>query len=121
MVMQNNISNNEFESLLRRDGLREQAARSWRTHVVHDDGREVVRLLTAEVEPGRWVVGYDLYFADGRSAHRVPNLAWGWGGSERVVMLWMTGYCLSWGKFFTAEARESLQREQQRWRTLSLF
>lgn len=113
--------NNDFEGLLRRDGLRDKAAARWRTHVVHDDGHEIVRLLTAEVEPGQWAVGYDLYFADGRSARRVPNLAWGWGGSERVVMLWMTGYCLSWGEFFSAAAREALQREQQKWQSLSLF
>lgn len=112
---------NEFEGLLRRDGLRDVAAQSWKSHVVHDDGHEIVQLLTSEVEPGKWAVGYDLYFLDGRSAHRVPNLAWGWGGSERVVMLWMTGYCLSWGKFFSAEAREALSREQQKWRALSLF
>ena len=111
----------KFDGLLRRDGLKDKSAQAWRTHVVHDDGHEIVRLLTAEVEPGKWAVGYDLYFADGRSAHRVPNLAWGWGGSERVVMLWMTGYCLSWGKFFSADACEALRREQQKWKQLNLF
>ena len=114
-------TNNEFDGLLCRQGLKDMAATQWRTHLIHDDGREIIRLLTAEIEPGKWAVGYDLYFADGRSAHRVPNLAWGWGGSERVVMLWMTGYCLSWGKFFSAEAREALSREQLKWRALSLF
>ena len=114
-------TDNEFDSLLCREELRDVAAKQWRTHVVHDDGHEIVRLLTAEVEPGKWAVGYDLWFADGRNARRVPNLAWGWGGSERVVMLWITGYCLSWGRYFTPEAREALQREQLKWRTLSLF
>lgn len=112
---------NEFDNLLCRDDLKDMAAECWKSHVVYNDGREILRLLTAEVEPGKWAVGYDLYFADGRSAHRVPNLACGWGGSERVVMLWMTGYCLSWGKFFTPEAREALSKEQRKWRELSLF
>ena len=112
---------NEFDDLLRREALKDMAAKQWRTHNVYDDGHEIIRLLTAEIEPGKWAVGYGLYFTDGRSAHRVPNLAWGWGGSERVVMLWMTGYCLSWGKFFTPEAREALLREQRKWRELSLF
>ena len=44
---------NEFDSLLCRDELRDVAAKQWRTHVVHDDGHEIVRLLTAEVEPGK--------------------------------------------------------------------
>lgn len=112
---------NEFDSLLCREGLKDVAAKRWHSHVVYDDGHEVVRLLTAEVEPGKWAVGYDLWFTNGRRAHRAPNLAFGWGGSERVVMLWMTGYCLSWGRYFTPEAREALLKEQSKWRTLSLF
>lgn len=113
--------NNEFEELLVREGLASHRAETWNTHKVFDDGHEIVRFLTAEVESGKWAVGYDMYFADGRSAHRVPNLAYGWGGSERVVMLWMTGYCLSWGTWFSAEARAAIKDEQLRWRQLSLF
>lgn len=52
--------------------------RNYKKDVVVDNRRERVVLLIGQVAPDKFAIGYDIFFADGRRAGRLPSLEFGY-------------------------------------------
>lgn len=66
--------------------------RNYKKDVVVDNRRERVVLLIGQVAPDKFVIGYDIFFADGRRAGRLPSLEFGYFVREREAKLYFLGY-----------------------------
>ncbi len=88
---------------------------------VFGDGGESVEIYTAEIEPGRWAWGYNVYFSNERNAHRFPNLEYGYCRSERDAKLFILGVLLVNGRMFTQTAREAIGNAITELQQLKLF
>ena len=89
-------------------------SRNYSSHAVVDDRRERVELLIAQVTNNKFAIGYDIYFADGRRASRLPSLEYGYFVSERDAKLYFLGYIKQYSARFlpsTIEAADDLIRK----------
>ena len=66
--------------------------RNYKKEVVVDNRRERVVLLIGQVAPDKFAIGYDIFFADGRRAGRLPSLEFGYFVREREAKLYFLGY-----------------------------
>ena len=66
--------------------------RNYKKDVVVDNRRERVVLLIGQVAPDQFAIGYDIFFADGRRAGRLPSLEFGYFVREREAKLYFLGY-----------------------------
>ncbi len=66
--------------------------RDYKKVVIVDDRKESVTLLIGEVSPDKFAIGYDIYFADGRHAGRLPSLEYGYFTDEIKAKLYFLGY-----------------------------
>lgn len=66
--------------------------RNYKKDVVVDNRRERVVLLIGQVAPDKFAIGYDIFFADGRRAGRLPSLEFGYFVREREAKLYFLGY-----------------------------
>lgn len=66
--------------------------RNYKKDVVVDNRRERVVLLIGQVAPDKFAIGYDIFFADGRRAGRLPSLEFGYFVREREAKLYFVGY-----------------------------
>lgn len=48
--------------------------------------------LIGQVAPDKFAIGYDIFFADGRRAGRLPSLEFGYFVREREAKLYFLGY-----------------------------
>ena len=62
--------------------------RNYKKDVVVDNRRERVVLLIGQVAPDKFAIGYDIFFADGRRAGRLPSLEFGYFVRERSSISW---------------------------------
>lgn len=88
--------------------------RNYKKDVVVDNRRERVVLLIGQVAPDKFAIGYDIYFADGRRASRLPSLEYGYFASERDAKLYFLGYIKQYSMRFlpsTIEAADELIRK----------
>ena len=66
--------------------------RNYKKDVVVDNRRERVVLLIGQVAPDKFAIGYDIFFAGGRRAGRLPSLEFGYFVREREAKLYFLGY-----------------------------
>ena len=112
---------NEYEHLLVRNYYTDGGdMRDYNSLRVYNDRTESVIVLTAEVA-GKWAVGYQLLFANGRHAERLPNLEYGYCRSEREALLWFLGYCKMWKQYFTADTMQAIEHKMHDLAQSSLF
>lgn len=83
---------NPYENYRVREFENSGEIRNYSNHVVVDDRRERVELLIAQVSSDKYALGYDIYFADGRRASRLPSLEYGYFMKEREAKLYFLGY-----------------------------
>lgn len=105
---------NPYENYRVREFENSGEIRNYSNHVVVDDRRERVELLIAQVSSDKYALGYDIYFADGRRASRLPSLEYGYFASERNAKLYFLGYIKQYSMRFlpsTIEAADELIRK----------
>lgn len=105
---------NPYENYRVREFENSGEIRNYSSHVVVDDRRERVEFLIAQVSSDKYALGYDIYFADGRRASRLPSLEYGYFTSERNAKLYFLGYIKQHSARFlpsTIEAADELIRK----------
>lgn len=71
------------------------------TVVVYDDRKEIVKILVADAGNGRYAFGYDIYFINGRHAHRLPSLENGYCTTANNAVLYFLGYIKKYASRFS--------------------
>lgn len=73
---------------------------------------EVVTIFTSLMASGRWVFGYLVNWANGRTSVMQPSPALGLFSSQREAKLYAVGFMLIYLSFFTMETRTCLHRAE---------
>lgn len=77
--------------------------------VVFDNRVEQIEIYTTS-HGDRWAVGYNIRFADGRSAYNLPSFERGWFSSQRNAVLYFLGYLKTYANMFTPDAIAEVER-----------
>lgn len=88
---------------------------------VFADNENSIEIFTAEIKPGKWAWGYNLFPTNGRNASRFPSLEYGYCRSERDAKLYILGMLLANGKMFNQDAREAIGKAVRDLQQLNLF
>lgn len=88
---------------------------------VFSDNENSIEIFTAEIKPGKWAWGYNLFPTNGRNASRFPSLECGYCRSERDAKLYILGMLLANGKMFNQDAREAIGKAVRDLQQLNLF
>ena len=68
---------------------------------VFSNSTESVQILVADGGNNRWAFGYNINFANGRRANRLPCLEMGYCTSERNAILYFLGYIKKYASMFS--------------------
>lgn len=74
---------------------------NFKTITVFSDRTESVQILIADGGNGRWAFGYNINFANGRRANRLPCLEMGYCTSEQNAILYFLGYIKKYASMFS--------------------
>lgn len=102
---------NPFESL-RCPGIPDSDVirTNYKTITVFSDRTESVQILVADGGNNRWAFGYNINFADGRRANRLPCLEMGYCTSEQNAILYFLGYILKYNSMFSDNVIHEMNR-----------
>lgn len=93
---------NPFESLRHPGVLDSDVIRTnFKTITVFSSRTESVQILVADGGNDRWAFGYNINFANGRRANRLPCLEMGYCSSERNAILYFLGYIKKYASMFS--------------------
>ena len=98
--------NNPYEHLLVRDYDEEDLdlKGAVKRVSVFDTPGETITVFLQDDGAGHWTYGYNIYFSNGRSATRKPNLEYGYCVTENDALLHFLGLCLSFRTSFSEDA-----------------
>lgn len=74
---------------------------------------ETIDILSSQIEPGVFVSGFIVYWADGRISQKIPSTAYGVFPSERESRLWVIGYMLTYKQHFTDDVVSQLRQQER--------
>lgn len=80
-----------------------------------------IAIFTAEIKPGKWAWGYNVFTKDCKNLYLNPSLEYGHCRSERDAKLYVLGFLLANGSIFTQDAREAIGSAIRNLQQLSLF
>jgi hypothetical protein len=83
--------------------------------------KEVICILFAEAEPGKWVHGYTVYWANGRISTLSPSLCNGYFRSKNDAKLFTLGFFLEYKEYFQPETVESIRNKIKELSQIRLF
>lgn len=88
---------------------------------VYRDSDNSIEIFTAEIKPGKWAWGYNIFPKNRRNAYRFPTLEYGYCRSERDAKLYILGLLLANGSMFTRDAVAAIGNMIKELQQLSLF
>lgn len=121
MTMQTTSCTNPFNSLRVEDYSDADVCREFQTVCITHSRNEVINILVAEAEPGKWVHGYSVFWANGRTSTLHPSLSNGYFHSERDAKLFVLGFMSQYLPFFDPESAEAIKNNIKELSQNSLF
>lgn len=112
---------NPYENLRHEEYPDAQPCREFNILTISDCRVEVAKILTAEAEPGKWVAGYQFYWADGRQSYEAPSLQRGWFDSEREARLFILGMYKLYLHLFMPETAKAVRAYEKEYSQNTLF
>ncbi|MCI9173273.1 hypothetical protein [uncultured Duncaniella sp.] len=91
------------------------------SETISDSRDETITILTAEVEPGKWVAGYSVFWLNHRHSFLAPSLANGWFDSQRAAKLYYLGFMHGYLRFFTMDNQSAIINAINKYQQASLF
>ena len=88
---------------------------------VFADSDSTIEVYTAEIKPGKWAWGYNVYDKNGRNSCRFPSLEYGYCRSERDAKLFILGVLLANGHVLSQDAVHAIGHTIKNLLQLSLF
>lgn len=88
---------------------------------VFADSDSTIEVYTAEIKPGKWAWGYNVYDKNGRNSCRFPSLEYGYCRSERDAKLFILGVLLANGHVLSQDAVLAIGHTIKNLQQLSLF
>lgn len=98
-----------------------EARHSYNQTKVYCDSDNSIEIFTAEIKPGKWAWGYNIFPTNRRNAYRFPSLEYGYCRSERDAKLYILGLLLANGSMFTRDAVAAIGNMIKELQQLSLF
>lgn len=68
---------------------------------VFNNRKEIVKVIIADAGDGKFTFGYDIYFASGRVAQKLPSLEMGFCTSRNNALLYFLGYMKKYSSHFS--------------------
>ena len=88
---------------------------------VTDSRDETIQIITAPLQSGEWVYGYNVWWKNGRHSNAKPSPDTWLFRTEREARLHAIGFFLLYLPFFTQDSRQSLLRAEIIYSQGSLF
>lgn len=113
--------NSRFEHLRHEEYPDAAPLTSYSSENISPDRNEVICILFAEAEPGKWVGGYSVFWKNGRQSMKTPSLADGWFSSARETKLFYLGFMLNYLKYFTEDNQFAIKEAVNKYSQSTLF
>jgi hypothetical protein len=94
---------NQYRNLLVEDYCDAADLVDYKVSHITNDSREIIEVLYAEYEPGKYAAGYRVYWANKRISFRLPNPSNGYFRSERDAKLYILGFMMVYSAWFLPE------------------